>query len=386
MLVHNKINVLFVLLQMDIMGGSENLVYNIVRKMDRNLFDPSIACFFGSNPLESFRNLEVPLYHIPKTRRFDLSSMQLIDYLVRDHHVDIINAHHFMSFIYSFYGSKIKNKCKLIYTEHSSWEISNLKWRWKQLATPLLRYVDYCVGVGQEVTSSLQQAFRVNETKTCTILNGIDVDEFIDLQPNIKLKKQLGLRDKDIVVGIIANLKKVKNHILLVKAFSNIVRYKKNLKLLIIGSSIAGDSDNTEPEIRNFISKAGLEEHFIFVGYRNDIPDILSVIDIYCLTSLKEGMPLSLIEAMAAGKPTIGTYVEGIRDVIVPDKSGFLVPLGDVQALTGSLQILIDDPQLRQRFGKYGQSLASEYYSFQRCLNEYQNLFLAVMNQQSSLR
>jgi glycosyltransferase involved in cell wall biosynthesis len=97
------------------------------------------------------------------------------------------------------------------------------------------------------------------------------------------------------------------------------------------------DAENSEPEIRSYIKEKGLENDLLLLGYRSDIPEILSIMDIFCLTSFKEGMPLSLIEAMAAGLPVIGTDVEGIRDVIVQDRNGFLIDLDDISGMKNIL-------------------------------------------------
>ena len=376
---NNKINVLFLFIQMDIMGGSERLVYNIIRKIDRRLFAPSVGWFFGNEPLADFKALDVPLYHIPKIERFDISTMRIFAKIIRDNNIHIVNAHHFMSLVYSFYGCKLRNRIKLIYTEHSGWEIEGIKWKWRKLGSHLLNHVDFSVGVSPSVTRKIVNKFHCNRSRVITILNGVDIDAFAKQNEYRYLKRELGIAENDRVIGIAANLKKVKNHILLLKAFSELVKAKHNIRLIIIGRGMDNAPDNTEKDLREFVHRNGLKRQVTFLGYRNDMPDLLSIIDIFCLTSKREGLPLSLIEAMAAGIPVVGTDVDGIRDVIIHNRSGFLVPLDDVQALTDRLYELLEDASLRQRLGQYAKLLAREMYSLDKCVNEYQNLFLSLV-------
>ena len=118
----------------------------------------------------------------------------------------------------------------------------------------------------------------------------------------------------------------------------------------------------------------------LFLGYRTDIAGLLQVMDIFCLTSLREGLPISLMEAMAAGLPVVGTNVQGIRDVITPNVDGILVELGDVTALKVALIGLIRDEQRRNNLGRAGHEKAVRKYSLQRCVREYEQLFLSLAN------
>ena len=194
-----------------------------------------------------------------------------------------------------------------------------------------------------------------------------------------KLRKELKIAEDEKVIGIVANLKRIKNHIFLLRAFDELIKSYKNAKLLLVGQGFKDDPENTEEDLRNYADKNGLKEKVLFLGYRSDIPELLSIMDIFCLTSFKEGLPISLIEAMAAGLPIVGTDVEGIRDTINPDKNGFLVKAGDVNGLKRALQVLLKDESLKQRFGMESRLLSKEY-SLQQCVNKYQNLFRLVLN------
>lgn len=374
MCVGKRMKVLFVMLQME-MGGSERLVHNLARSLDRSRFDPSIAWFHGERILPEFLDLHIPLYHVPKVSRVDWQAMRTIGDIIRENKIHVVNAHHFMPLVYSFYGSKIKSRAKLLYTEHSEWELKRLAWKWKKAGGYLLNHADGAIGVSSAVSKQIRSAF--NTHNVTTILNGVDLTRLNTDDKEMLVKRALGIQKGDIVIGIVANLKKIKNHIFLLKTFYELAQDLKNVKLLLIGQGFQGDPDNSETEIRDFIDRNRLKDSVFLLGHRSDIPSILKLIDIFCLTSFKEGLPMSLIEAMAAGIPVVGSDVEGIRDVIIPNKNGFLVATGDITALKKTLFTLATDDRLRKTIGQEGRRLADKEYSLRRCVQQYETLFSA---------
>ena len=367
------------MMQME-MGGSERLVHNLALKVDRTLFRPSIAWFFGDRVLREFKDLGIPLYHIPKLKRFDFSTMQKLGTIIRENNIHIINAHHFMSMVYSFYGCKIKNDTKLIYTEHSKWEIEQIPWKWRKIGSYLLKHSDGAVGINSEVTKLMKNAFKLFPSKAITIMNGVNLKSFASNNKNSKLRTELGIAKNVKIIGMIANLKKIKNHIFLLKAFAELVKEYKNVKLLLIGQGFDGDKENSEAEIQHFINNQGLKNSVMLLGYRSDISSLLEIMDIFCLTSFKEGLPISFIEAKAAGLPVVGTDVEGIRNVIIHDKNGYLVPVDDKKSLKNSLLTLLQNESLRDKMGRESRVLAIQTYSLNSCINQYQDLFMSAIN------
>jgi len=374
----DKINVLFVIMQME-MGGSERLVHNLVLKIDRDVFNPSIAWFLGDKILKEFKDLNVPLYHIPKIGRIDISAMRKLGDIVKDNDIHIVNAHHFMPLVYSFYGCKVKNHTNLIYTEHSKWEIERIPLKWKIAGHYLLNHADGAIGVSPAVTTQIKNKFKIDNFKTLTIRNGVDTGTFKKENGKQTLREEIGLGDIEKVIGTVANFRRIKNHIFLLKGFNELIKDYKNVKLLLIGQGFKYDSENSEQEVRDFINERGLATNVLLLGFRSDIPQLLGIMDIFCLTSFKEGLPISLIEAMAAGLPVVGTDVEGIRDVIIPNRNGCLVTIGDVMGLKNILHTLIQDESLRQKFGQESESLARRTYSLGQCVKQYQDLFTSIM-------
>jgi glycosyltransferase involved in cell wall biosynthesis len=241
------------------------------------------------------------------------------------------------------------------------------------------------VGVTDAIASQIQRKFMVDETMTSTILNGVDLKSPArsDGEKPV-IRKKLGLNKDEKVIGIVANLKKIKNHIFLLRAFRELLKEYRDVKLLLIGQGFKNDPESSEQQIREYIDENELKHSVFLLGYRSDIPEILSIMDIFCLTSVKEGLPISLIEAMAAGLPIVGTDVEGIRDAIIQNKTGFLIDINDMSGLKNALVTLLESDSLRQRMGHQSRRLAEGRYSMDKCINEYQDLFLSVLESVNS--
>ena len=371
----NKINVLFLTVQLETIGGSERLIYDLASSLDRNLFNPSVAWLSGDKILQEFIDLEIPLFHIPKNKRRDISTFNKINKIIVTNNIHVVNAHHFMPMFYSYYGCKVANQTKLLYTEHSQWEIGRISGKWKLISKYLLNKLDGVIGVSCAVTNEIQTKFCLSSEKLSCIPNGVNISSFMEPKNQYLTKSSMCFSDSDKIIGIVANLKTNKNHIYLLEAFREVLNEIDSVKLLIIGGGDENDPDNSEYDLRRYVQENGLNNHVFFLGYRSDIPEILSILDIFCLTSIKEGLPISLIEAMATGIPVIGTDVEGIRNVIIPNENGFLVHLGDVNGLKDALLTLLKDDILRHKFGKNSQTLAIKKYSLRHCVDQYQNLF-----------
>jgi glycosyltransferase involved in cell wall biosynthesis len=152
------------------------------------------------------------------------------------------------------------------------------------------------------------------------------------------------------------------------------------VKLVFIGKGYDGDPENSEPEIRRFIASHGLGESVRLLGYQSSVQDVLQALDVACLVSYREGLPLSLIEAMSSALPVIGTDIEAIRGVVQPGSNGFLVTPDDVPALTAALDRLASDEPLRRKLGEMSRKIASEKYSLKRCVEQTEHLFRTLVS------
>lgn len=373
-----RINVLFLMPQMGL-GGSERLVHSLALRLDRRQFSPSIAWLNGKEVLPEFRDLRIPLHYLPKTERIDLGTMRSLSRLLLSERIDVVNAQHFMPAVYAYFGCNLARHASLVFTEHSRWEVEETPLKWRIAGTYLLRRIGASVAVSPDVSAAIRERFWLDSSRVVTIENGVDLDAFGGEKDVNVLRGSLGLASHDMVIGTVANLKTVKNHQFLLRAFVEVLREAPNVRLLLVGQGFPGEHDNTEDDLRHFVRDRRLGDKVLFLGHRSDVPDLLRLMDVFCLPSLREGLPIGLIEAMAAGLPVVGTNVAGIRDVITPDEDGMLVELGDIQALKDALVRLLTDERRRMALGSSGRRKAVERYSLQRCVLAYEKLFASLV-------
>ena len=378
----SAINTLFLLPQLD-RGGSENLVFNLGKMMDHGRFCPSLAVFGFPQCeefIEDFEKNRIKVFKIPKTASIDFGLMRKLSRIVADRKVQVINAHHFVSMVYAFYGTKRNKQAGLIYTEHSRWEIERIPLKWRIAGSYLLHQVDGIIAVSAEVAEAIERKFLVNKAKITIIRNGVDLDRFSRQYNREELRREFGLKPNDLVIGMVANFRKIKNHIFLLRAFKPLINENAGVKLMFVGKGMKDDPESSEGEIRGFVRDHSMSENVMFMGSRADIPELLAVMDVFCLISLNEGLPISLIEAMAAGLPVIGSDVDGIRGIVKQGVNGILVGPSDEASLREALRSLLLNEKMRATFGHHSREIADKLYSLERCVRQYQDLFLRVSN------
>lgn len=161
----------------------------------------------------------------------------------------------------------------------------------------------------------------------------------------------------------------------LLEAIARVRESRPDVRLLIIGGSLPSDRDPAEADLATLVEKLGIAGAIITTGFTDRVADHLSVADIFVLPSYREGMPRSILEAMAAGKPVVATDIRGCREEVVDGVTGYLVPVKDAGALADAIGRLVDDPELRARMGAAGQARARELFDerlvFERLLAVY---------------
>jgi glycosyltransferase involved in cell wall biosynthesis len=168
------------------------------------------------------------------------------------------------------------------------------------------------------------------------------------------IRAEFGLKASEVMVSCVAELTASKDHYFLLQAWQKLAERCSSARLFLVGSG----------KLRAALQKKVETEKIPgvhFLGHRHDVPRILSETDIFVLVSKREGLPKSVMEAMAAGKPVIATNIRGNRDMVEHEKTGLLVELGDIGGLAAALEKLIVDPELRAGMGREGSARIKDY-------------------------
>ena len=289
--------------------GAENVVIELCKQAKQNGLEAIAGAINNtSDPYPEFLkiaealNIRTVLFEC--NGQFDLNCARNIKNFVRENNVDLVHAHGYKE---DFYIVLTNAKIPKIATNHL-WKKNNFRDRlYCLLDCFLLKRFDYVVGVSDEIVKELQNLSIMNVVK---INNGIDLSKFVNKKKSKGHFDEFGFIEPTLIVGMISSITNEKGHIYALDAFVKIIQKKINTKLLIVGVG------NKFEEIKHYSSKLGLDGHVLFAGKRSDIPEVLSIMDIFIIPSLKEGLPMALLEAMASKKAVIATSVGEIPNVI----------------------------------------------------------------------
>jgi glycosyltransferase involved in cell wall biosynthesis len=235
---------------------------------------------------------------------------------------------------------------------------------YQALADRLLRgRTDGAIAVSGSTREFLVRQRFVPEDRVRLIWNGAPLDEFapVPAERAAKVRRELRLPGDALVVGSIGRLNTQKGHRLLLEAAARVLPRRPRTRVVI-----AGDGDLRE-DLERQAGSLGIAERVVFAGHRTDVPDLLGALDVFCISSLYEGTPLALFEAMASGKAIVSTSVDGCREVLEDGRTGLLVRPADPAALAEGLDRLLADPGLRESLGREALT-ASRRYDVSACV------------------
>ncbi len=363
----NKIRIAFVVWTLEGMAGSEHVVFDIVRKLNKNRYEILILSFKDGPIRNLYENLGVKVRVFFKRRKMDLNFIKSIRNCLIKEDIDILNAHHLSPFYCSFLATR-KTGVKIIFTEHSVWQLEELSLGKKLLNKIIFKRVDALVAISEEMRKYYLEKIGIDDKKVHLITNGIDLNRFKKIDKNGK-KWEFGFKPNDKIIGMVANIRQEKNHKLLLSAFNEIAREMQDIHLLLVGL------DCMDGEVQGFSRKFEAADRIHFLGPREDVPEILNILDIFCLTSLHEGLPISLLEAMACEVPVVGSDVLGIKEVIKHEENGILFESHNKEMLIKTIRSLLLNDELRKTIGCRGRVYVEKHYDIEREIKEYEAMF-----------
>jgi len=201
------------------------------------------------------------------------------------------------------------------------------------------------------------------------IPNGIDGSFYQDPPPRSELLNELGLNESIKLVGIVARLDPIKNHALLINAMKIVHERIPEARLIVVGDG------PLRGELEQLTSELDLKDVVIFIGERSDVPRILSGLDLFVLSSLSEGMSITLVEAMAAGLPIVVTDVGGNPLLITSGDNGLLVPSNDCKAMNDEITRLLNDRVLSKRLGSEARDRFNAKFTLHKMIEKHREIY-----------
>jgi glycosyltransferase involved in cell wall biosynthesis len=329
-----KTNVLLAIRQGEI-GGGETHVLDLVHAMNTARYNIFVLSFTSGPMVERLKEIGVPCYVIHTVKPFDFSVWGKVKKLLVSLNIELVHAHGTRANSNTFWATKSLS-LPFIYTVHG-WSFHQnqhpLVYKSKVWIEKLLtRQADTVINVSK--SNQLDGVTKFQMKRSVVIYNGISQEKFNPQKAYNDIRKEFNISGSKIVVGYMVRMTEQKDPHTMIRAIQLAMKQSKELVFLMVGD---GDlRESTEA----LAKKLGVMDHVIFTGFRTDIPDILNAIDIYCLPSLWEGLPIGLLEAMGMKKAVIATAVDGSVEVIKNGKTGLLIDKNNPEDLAKKLLYL----------------------------------------------
>lgn len=232
------------------------------------------------------------------------------------------------------------------------------------------------IAVSENIKKDIVKKYRIcNPSKIIFIPLGLELDQFLNLQGEKgNLRKELHLSEETPLIGIVARLVPIKGHQYFLETTKEVNKIYPMAKFLIVG-----DGELRE-QLENLAKQLGVRENVIFCGFRKDLTRIYADLDIVVLSSLNEGLPVTVIEALASAKPVVATNVGGTGDLIEDKITGLLVPPRNSKALAEGILYLLNNPEESIRMGKNGQRKVYPALNYTRLVRDIERLYIELLD------
>ncbi len=367
-----KIGVLILLDTLDL-GGAENLAANIAINLEKtNIYHPLICLTRTGGELEYKLNENNIKYVIlGRLHRYELHKFYGIKKIIEEENIKLIHAHNPGSNFWAGIMGKLFGIPVISHLHTHPEELGRIG---GSIISKIIRTMSAkIICISEFVRQELIREQGINPSKIVTIHNGIKIKDY-EVKPNLDLKAKLGINSDTTVVGIVAAFREEKNHEMFLLAAREILDRNPNVTFLLVGDGVL------RGQVERRALNLGIMNNCIFTGLRKDIPDILSIIDIGILCSLYEGMPLVVLEYMAASKPVISSDIQGVHEIIEDGKNGLLVPPGDFNTLAATIERVSENKTLACSLGKNGFKTVSEKFSEESMMNKIESLYEEVLS------
>ena len=355
-------------------GGAERLAFSLVRRLSEEFH----FCFFcldrGGVMLEQVREAGFEATVAQRSGSFDLGLARRLRSSSKQQSADLLHAHQYTPFFYSMlsrYGGK---RPPILFTEHGRFHPDSRDNRRVALNRLLLRRGDRLVAVGESVRQALVDFEGMTRDRIEVLYNGVGLEPFLEdgrrAAARQALREELSIDQEARIAIVVARLDPIKDHPTAIAAITRARTVRPDLHLVLVGD---GPS-------RRDIEKLSEGKPFVHIlGERTDIPHLLHASDLQLLTSVSEGIPLCLIEGMAAGLPVAATSVGGIPEVIENERQGILVDVSDEEALARAIERMTDGSTFAEELGSAGRERALGEFSLETMARRYAEAYRQLL-------
>jgi len=372
-----KIKLLIIIHSLGI-GGSEGQVYELIRRLDRKKYAPVICSLTSQGHyVDKIKNEGIRVVLIGPRLRHAVWGIYKLVTLVRKGQFDIV---HNEMLIAALFGTIIAKCFHVPVVVNCVRGLGFLHYWYRKPIKRLLYKISDCVVTNSARIESLLLEHRlVKQFQVRVIYNGVDLEKYypaVNSSSVAKKGENIGLPNKDgPIIGIIASLSPVKNHQCFLRAVPRILQEFPRAMFLLIGNGPLRES------LEKTAARYSIQRNVYFLGARTNIEDLLNLMDISVLCSLREGVSNAILESMAAGKIVIATNVGGNPEAIVHGKTGFLFEPSNSEELAQRVIQVLKNRDLQEEMAVAARKRAEELFSMKTMVEQYEELYESLLTQ-----
>ena len=367
------LRVMFMLTDMRV-GGAEMLTANIIRRLNRERFAPELCCLKERGPLGETLVDEIPVHANLLAGKYDLRVWPRLVRLLRHRRIDaVITVGAGDKMFWGRLAARREGIPVVISALHSTGWPDGVG-RLNRLLTPI---TDAFIAVAPAHGRFLIEHEHFPAGKVSVIPNGVDTVRFAPISDVSSIRDKLGIKRTDPVVGIVAALRPEKNHELFLEMARRVSHQLPNARFLVVGDGPC------RAALQQLAQQLGLSPNVDFLGSRDDVPELLAAMTVFVLTSHIEANPVSILEAMSAGRTVVATNVGSVSEAVSDNSTGFLVSAGDAASLTQRVLQLLRDPARCRSMGAAARKAVVERWSIESMVGGYERLIESIYDRKA---
>jgi glycosyltransferase involved in cell wall biosynthesis len=350
-------------------GGTEQVIKNLIEGADPQQFDNSIFCI--ESPVGPFGQMLIDkgivIHSVTRQPGFDLVLIKSIRKYIKTHKIDILHCHQYTPWVYGTIAAMF-TKTNIVFTEHGRFYPDSSTWK-RKLVNPILNlFTDSVVAISEATKQALVEYENIPRRSIGVIYNGI-AELNVDNEKVKQLRLSLNIDENKIILGTIARFDPIKNHKMMLRAFDNISIEHSNVVLVVVG-----DGDE-RTNLENLVDELNIKDKVIFTGYNPNPQHYLAMMDIYLLSSFSEGTSMTLLEAMSLSKPCVVTDAGGNAEIIKHKENGLVSGNDNLEQFTDCCNVLIADNVKQKLYGAESRKIFEANFSLYNMHNRYRTLY-----------
>ena len=358
-------------------GGAETVFIELLSRLNRQKYKPTVVIRGKGWVYEELCRRGYQPYIVPAKGSFNLRYLLGLIRIIRKEKIGVIQSHLFGSNVYCCLAGLV-TRTPVIATFHGSVDFEGERFVSGKFFI-INQLASHIVLVSQQLMSRMTALVALNQKKLSIIYNGVATEAY-KAGKNDVLRHDLASPDH-VIIGSLGNVRPAKGYDILIQAAGLVVQKVPNVKFVI-----AGDNSNALcQQLIRLRSELGLDDVVLFLGFCDDTPQFLNGIDIFLLSSISEGCPVSVIEAMAAGVPMVVTNCGGLLEMVTDDVDAVVCPTHSPQALADALIRLINEPEVGEKLVANARKTVNSKYTMEVMLGAYENLYAQALKKAGAL-